>query len=70
MRTKRFMQESPGENTRVRLQFNQRAYDSLIKEVESVMKKLQRYQNELDDIFVEATDEKALFDCVCAKIGL
>ena len=70
VRTKRFMQESPGENTRVRLQFNQRAYDSLIKEVESVMKKLQRYQNELDDIFVEATDEKALFDCVCAKIGL
>ncbi len=70
VRVKRFMQEAPGENTRVRLQFNQRAYEALMKEVEAVMKKLQRCQKELDEIFVEATDEKALLDCVCARIGL
>lgn len=70
VRVKRFMQESPEENTRVRLQFNQRACDSLMKEVENVMKKLQRCKKELDEIFVETTDENALFDCVCARIGL
>ena len=70
VRAKRFMQEAPGENTRVRLQFNQRALDSLMKEVENVMKKLQRCRKELDEIFIEVTDEKALLDCVCARLGL
>ena len=70
VRTKRFMQEAPTENMRVRLQFNQRAYESLMKEVEDVMKKIGRCQNELDEIFVGATDEGALLDYVCAEIGL
>ena len=70
VRAKRFMQEAASENIRVRLQFNQRACDSLMKEAEEVMKKLQRYQKELDEIYVEATDERALLNSVIARIEL
>lgn len=68
VKAKRFMLKEPTENIRVRLQFNQRAYDSLMKEASHAIKSIDRCNSEIDDIYIRATDENALFKFVCGKI--
>lgn len=68
VRATRFLLNDTAENTRVRLRFNQRAYDSLIKEVGEVIRKIDKCNRELDEIYLNATDEKALFDFVKSKL--
>ncbi|MBQ8227728.1 MAG: hypothetical protein IJZ88_01810 [Clostridia bacterium] len=68
VRAKRFILSEMGESAKVRLQFNQRAYQSLIKEASESIKYIDKYNRELDDIYVESTDENSLCDYVMSKI--
>ncbi len=68
VRGKRFNIEEIGENTKVRLQFNQKAYDSLMKEVSESIRRIDILKSQLDEIFVEATNEKALYDFLMSEL--
>ncbi len=68
VRSKRFEINEPGESVTVRLQFNQRAINSLLKEAEHSLKLIDKYNSELDDIYINATDEKALRDFLISEV--
>ncbi len=67
VKARRFLHTQPGESVKVRLQFNQKAMDSLIKEAASSLKEIQRINDELDSIYSQATDEDAFFDYIYLK---
>lgn len=68
VRAKRFALKDMGESNKVRLQFNQRAMASLLKEAEASLKIISECDRELDDIYSAATDEETLVEFTYSRI--
>lgn len=64
VRSSRFYMNDTSETTGVRMQFNTRAYESLMKEVFGCIRKIENSKRELDEIYSSATDEKGLEEYV------
>ncbi len=64
----RFLIGKHSENTKVRLQFNQKANDALIKEVSNSIKKINEYTEKLNEYYEQATDEKSIADYTVNRI--
>ncbi len=64
VRSSRFYLKDFSENSRVRMQFDQRAYESLMKEVFDCIKEIEKANAKLDEIYADATDEDALWNYV------
>ncbi len=64
VRAGRFLLDKANENIKIRLQFNQRANEALMKEVSSSIEKIEELKDKRDYFYQQATDEKALTDYV------
>ena len=68
VKASRFASKELVENIRVRLQFNQRAYDSLMKEVTETIKNIDNMRQRIDVIYSQATDEYAFNNSVISRV--
>ncbi len=68
VRTNRFLINKANENIKVRLQFNKRADEALMKEVFLSIKEIEQLTQKRDLIFEQATDEKELTEYVLKSV--